>query len=148
MTDPVAHENTYERIRREHEELRELLASVHRTLTKRLETVAAVSDIFALLCNQIKTHFSEEETAGFFDEIVAQAPHLSPQTEYLCNEHGCLLETARKLADEANDGDGSDDWWQQLESEFHEFSKQLMEHESKENDLLWQAYHDDIGSPE
>ncbi len=42
MTDPVAHE-AYERIRREHEELRELLASVHRTLTKRLETVAGVS---------------------------------------------------------------------------------------------------------
>ncbi len=147
MTDPLAHE-AYDRIRREHEELRELLGSVHRTLTKRLGTVADVSEMFASLCNQIATHFSEEEVAGFFDEIVAQAPRLSPQTEHLCNEHACLLETARKLADQANDGDGSDDWWQQLESEFHEFSKQLMQHENKENDLLWQAYHDDIGSPD
>ncbi len=145
MTDPVAHE-AGDRLRHEHEELRELLGSVHRTLTKRLETVAGVSQMFASLCNQIETHFNKEETAGFFDEIVAQAPRLSSQTEHLCNEHECLLQTARKLADQANDGDGSDDWWQQLESEFHEFSKQLMQHENKETDLLLQVYHDDIGS--
>ncbi len=108
MTDPVAHE-AYERIRREHEELRELLASVHRTLTKRLETVAGVSQMFASLCNQIETHFSEEETSGFFDVIVAQAPRLSQLTKLVCDEHGCLLETARNLSNRANYGDGSDD---------------------------------------
>ncbi len=147
MTDPVAHE-AYERIRREHEELRELLSAVHRTLTKQLETVAGVSQMFASLSNQIESHFGEEETAGFFDDIVAQAPRLSQQTEHLCDEHGCLLETAKKLSKRAHDGDGSDDWWQQLESEFHEFSKQLVQHENKENDLLLQAYHDDVGSPD
>ncbi len=104
--------------------------------------------MFASLCNQIETHFGEEETAGFFDDIVAQAPRLSQQTEHVCDEHGCLLETVRKLANQANDGDGSTDWWQRLESAFREFSKRLMQHESKENDLLFQAYYDDIGSPD
>lgn len=147
MTDPVARA-AYERIRREHEELRELLGFVHLTLPKRLETVASVSQMFASLCNQIETHFGREETAGLFDDIVAQASRLSQQTEHLRDEHGCLLEAARKLANQAKGGDGSDDWWQRLESEFQEFSKQLMQHESKENDLLFQAYFDDIGSPD
>ena len=147
MTHRVAH-NIYERIRHEHEELRELLGSVYRTLTKRLETVADVSQMFASLCNRIETHFSNEETAGFFDDIVAQSPRLSEQTEHLCDEHVCLLNMARKLAKTADDGDGSNGWWRKLESEFHEFSMHLMQHESRENDLLLQAHHDDIGSPD
>jgi len=139
-------ESLYEEIRREHEELRVLLGTVHRTLGERSETVTHVSEMLESLRDHVETHFTEEETDGFFDDVAARAPRVTDRTNELRNEHKLLLQNIRKLADTASSGDGSSDWWQRLDNEFHDFSKELMHHESKETELLQDVYTDDIGA--
>ena len=92
------------------------------------------------------THFAEEETAGFFDDVVDRAPRLSDRIDALRTEHQQLLAAIRRLNEVAGDGDGSADWWQRLEAAFHQFSNDLMHHESTENEILLEAYTDDIGA--
>ena len=146
MNDPQANHELFEDIRREHEELRELLGEIHQMLAKRLEAVANVSEMLASLGDHVETHFAEEETAGFFDDVTDRAPRLSDRIDALRRDHLELLATVRQLNEVAGSGDGSADWWERLESAFHEFSKDLMHHESAESEILIEAYTDDIGA--
>lgn len=134
----------HERIRQEHDELREMLGKMHRILARRLESGANVAKMLQSLHRHVQTHFDEEEHGGFFDDVVAQAPRLSDRATEVKHEHAWLNNVMRELIDYADD-DLCDDWWQRLETKFHEFSKALMHHENKENELLLEAYDDDIG---
>lgn len=146
MNQAQSRHELFEEIRREHEELRELLGGVKHMLGKRLETVASVAEMLASLGEHVETHFAEEETAGVFDDIVDQAPHLADRIESLRIEHQQLLAAVRRLNEVAAPSDSSDDWWQSLEAAFHEFSSGLMHHETAENEVLLEAYTDDIGA--
>ncbi|MBC8353181.1 MAG: hemerythrin domain-containing protein [Planctomycetes bacterium] len=146
MNQPQTNHELFEDIRREHEELRELLGEIHRTLANRLAAVASVSAMLVSLGDHIKTHFEEEETTGLFDNIVDRAPRLSERIDALRTEHQQLLAVVRQLNEVARNGDGSVDWWQRLNTDFHKFSAELMHHETAENDILLEAYTDDIGA--
>ena len=146
MNEPQTEHGLFEEMLEEHEELRELLGEIHRMLAKRLEAVASVSEMLASFGEHVETHFAEEETAGFFDDVVDRAPRLSDRIDALRTEHQQLLATVRRLNEIAGDGDGSADWWQRLEAAFHKFSNELMHHEHTENEILLEAYTDDIGT--
>ena len=81
-----------------------------------------------------------------FDEIIEQAPRLADQAGQLCQEHVQLMEAMDQLNQLAGTQTGSAEWWQQLADRFHLLSKDLMHHEHKENELLQDAYENDIGS--
>ena len=146
MNERTASETRAEQIRREHDELRQLLGSVRRTLADRLETVASVAEKLSELCEHVETHFAEEETGGFFDQVLEKEPRFGERTQALQNEHVQLLAAVRKLAETSRAEGDSDDWWLRVEGEFHEFSKDLMRHESKENELLQDTLSVDIGA--
>lgn len=135
-----------DQIRQEHEELRETLGKIHRTLGKREAAVAAVAEMLSLLGDDVETHFSDEETTGFFDNVLDRAPRLSDRIDALRSQHQELSATVESLQEVATSGDGSDDWWRRIETAFHDFSKELMHHEGSENELLLEAYTDDIGA--
>ncbi len=144
MTNP-RDRTLHDRIRQEHEELRELLGKVRRTLAQRLGSAASVAEMLQSLDGHLQEHFDEEEGLdGFFDEVCSQAPRLSERAEALKQEHAWLSNALRELV-ECADEPGCDDWWQELERKFHEFSRAVMQHESKENELLQETYGDDIG---
>lgn len=146
MPNSQSKHNLIEEIRQEHEELREALGKIHQTLHKREAAVATVAKMLSLLGDDVEAHFSDEETAGFFDDVLDRAPRLSGRIDMLRNEHQQLSATVDHLQEVAISGDGSDDWWQRIETAFHEFSKELMHHESTENELLLEAYTEDIGT--
>ena len=146
MNTPEPSHELFEEMQREHEELRALLGNLHKVLAERLDKVQRVAELLASLVDHVETHFEEEEVAGFFDQIVDRAPRLSDNIERLRHEHQQLLGAVRQLNQVASQGNGSADWWQQLEQAFHQFSTELMHHESAENDLLQQAFTDDIGT--
>ncbi len=134
-----------ERIRQEHEELRELLGSVHRMLAGPLESAAKVVETLKSLQRHVQAHFYEEENGGFFDDIVAEAPRMSERAESIKREHTRLSDAMQELvccAEEVERDDGR----QLLEAKFHDFSKELMHHETRENEMLLETYDDDIGS--
>jgi len=146
MSDPTAKEHEIqERIRQEHERLRDLLGQITREMSARKGTAADLAQQLRSLRDQLHAHFVEEEEHGFFDQITSQAPRLSGQTEKLCEEHVDMLDKLDKLVGQAEQGDGSDDWWSGLVKAFHDLSRELMQHEHEENELLQKVYSDDIG---
>ena len=136
----------HEEVEREHAALRDALGALHRVLAQRQGAVATVAEQLCALGDDVAEHFSDEETAGFFDDLLAQAPHLANRIDQLREEHQQLSDTIERLKVVAVHGDGSAPWWEQLEAAFHAFSKELMHHEATENELLVEAYTDDIGA--
>jgi len=55
-----------------------------------------------------------------------------------------MRQAAQELVHLASNDDGSQ-WRQRLRAKFHDFGARLMHHETKENELLLEAYGDDIG---
>lgn len=147
MSEGLSAHEIFERNRREHEELRESLATLHRVLTERKEPVMRVGEMFANLAQQIQTHFREEEEGeGLFDQSVARQPRLAGRADALRDDHLKLTEQVRKLSEHAHHDQDQPDWWQRLADEFQQFSKDLMHHEHQENELVQDAYIQDIGS--
>jgi iron-sulfur cluster repair protein YtfE (RIC family) len=136
----------HEHVHQEHEELRERFASIHRALADPAASPVSVAETLQSLDRHLQEHFDDEEgTGSFFDAVCAQAPRLSQRAEALKQEHAWLGNALRELI-ECVDQPKSVQWREELEAKFHEFSKSVMQHESKENELLQEAYGDDIGS--
>jgi hypothetical protein len=57
-----------------------------------------------------------------------------------------MTDAVGDLCKAASTGDGSAEWWQNLDEAFHGLSKDLMHHENHENQILQDAYTDDIGA--
>lgn len=133
----------YDEIRREHEHLRELLGDLHQALIERRESVNNLTGMMTSLQEHVRAHFHEEEECGFFSEVTAQAPRMSDRADELKNEHVDLGARVVELVTIASE---EDELCKSLDTKFHDFSKALMQHESKENELLLDAYEDDIGS--
>ncbi len=136
----------FEDIDDEHKEMRTMLGNVHAILKSRSESVENVRKALERVCSYLEAHFHKEDKGGFFAEITSQAPRLSDRAEQVSHEHEGLLASFAKFAQHAGMGDGGSQWWEQLDTEFHNVSKQLMEHEHREQDLLQQAFNEDIGS--
>jgi iron-sulfur cluster repair protein YtfE (RIC family) len=146
MSDPTASQHEInERIRQEHDRLRDLLGLISREMSARKGTAAEIARQLRSLRDQLNAHFVEEEDHGFFEQITSQAPRFSRETSKLCDEHVDMLNKTDKLISDAEEGDGSDNWWSGLVSAFHDLSRELMQHEHEENELLQQVYFDDIG---
>jgi iron-sulfur cluster repair protein YtfE (RIC family) len=135
-----------ERIMHEHDSLREKVQGIHAVLVKSGPTTAEIEGLLHEFMSALIAHFSNEEREeGFFVEVTKCAPHLSVQAGDLCNEHKRLLCFVDELCQFASAGSPSMDWWRELSSRCHEFSRQLMQHERQENMLLQQAHQVDFG---
>jgi iron-sulfur cluster repair protein YtfE (RIC family) len=146
MATKSAEVEVLENIQREHEALRESIAHIHQLLAAHNTPGDELATQLHRLHTALVEHFWHEEHEGFFDEVVSQAPRLTPQAHKLCAEHQEMLHTASELSRFASAGAGSETWWRELNSRFHVFSKQLMHHEGEENSLLQQAFQVDIGA--
>lgn len=133
----------YDEIRREHEHLRELLGTLDQTLIARREAADKLAAMVSSLQEHVRVHFQEEEDGGFFHEIVSQAPRMSDRADELKHEHVGLAAAVVELVSIA---DEENELCKSLDTRFREFSKALMHHESKENELLLDAYEEDIGA--
>ncbi len=144
--DAHFHSVTATQVDQEHEELRELLGAIHKSLTTDNPSPAQVREQLVVLCNNLESHFQTEENAGFFTEITEKAPRLCNQADKLTHEHESMLEEARALTNLALRCTEPESLSNEVLPMFHEFSKHLMHHESEENEMMQKAYWDDIGS--
>lgn len=100
------------------------------------------------LRDQLALHFALEEAYGYFDDPIAAAPRLSHQAEMLRVEHKELYGEFSSLVDHAErmfyDGLlATLALW--IGPRFLEFDARLRDHESRENDLIFEAFDDDLG---
>jgi hypothetical protein len=105
-------------------------------------------DKLCLLRDQLALHFALEEAYGYFEDPVHVAPRLGRQADQLRNEHKRLYLDFCELVDRAermfyDEQHAALALW--LGPEFLEFDQRLRSHEERENELIFQAYEDDIG---
>ena len=136
----------FEKVQSDNEKLRELLGGVTRIFAGGVENADRVAESLASLASQLETHFEEEEIAGVFDDVVERAPHLSERVDQLKQQHKELRIAFAGIKQLASSGDGTVKWWNKLSKVFHDFSTDLMHHEHTENELVQEAYTQDIGS--
>jgi hemerythrin-like domain-containing protein len=145
MNTTSTNHDTFEKMHQEHDALREKLGRIHDVFTG---VDPSPSEIIALLqefAEALAVHFSNEEVGGYFAEVISRSPELAGQIGRLAIEHQQLRHTAAELCRFATSGSPSMSWWRELASGCHAFSRQLMHHESEENQLLQQAYRRDVG---
>ena len=135
-----------EKIKQEHDALREKFRQIYDVLARPEIAAKPMVSLLRELHNALQVHFSNEESDGFFEDVTAGAPRLTVRADELCTEHEQLLHRATELCEFAETDSPSLAWWRELSSRCHEFNKQLMHHESEENKLLQQAHQDDIGA--
>lgn len=146
MSEPVRRQSrAVEQVEQEHEELRELIGAIHKSLANTSSPTSLVKEQLAALCDKLEIHFRSEEKDGFFTEITEHAPRFSDQADKLTKEHDTMLAEAKAIAAKAIQCTDSIGLHQDVRPAFHELSKHLMHHESEEHDMLHQAYWEDIG---
>lgn len=140
-------DTVYERIRDEHVALRDKLGRIHSVLASEEISEKEIQTLLEEFYAALKVHFAgEEEAEGFFEDVVTRAPQMASRADRLYHEHEHLLRRADELCRFAAAGSPSLAWWRELSCRCHEFSKDLMHHESEENLLLQAVYQDDIGT--
>ncbi len=132
-------------VEREHAELRQLIGTIQKNLADPSRPAALVKNQLTALGQKLEDHFQTEEHGGFFAQITDQAPRLATQADKLCDEHQALLVELLAITDQTQADLRANSTWANLQQAFHAFSKHLMNHESEENEMLQEAYWEDIG---
>lgn len=147
MSATVVYRSVFEEIHDEHKHLQELFADIQS------EFAAAVAgrpnelnSLFADLVEVLDQHFHHEEEGGYFNEIVINLPRLAVIVDRLKRQHGVLLDTANVMRLRLLRPKDSVVSLRAMQVEFDEFIRQCREHECCEDDLVQEAYWQDIGA--
>jgi iron-sulfur cluster repair protein YtfE (RIC family) len=142
---------------REHVVLRQRLESLERQLAGLVEelragrsadaTCSAARSSLNGLERQLREHFALEEQGGYFAEALAAAPRLSRRADALYREHAAFLERLGHLQALADAGRAPFDAWSEIELGMRELTTDLRAHEERENELILQAFEEDLGTP-
>lgn len=135
-----------EGIAREHQELRELLRRVDEAVSAGESAGPKLQTVLGELSDELRVHFTQEETDGYFTDIVGRAPHLTDKVKELGRQHLDFLVTVRELIDLAGDSASTTEGRDRFEKSYRQFIEQFLAHEAAENDLVQEAYTTDIGS--
>lgn len=131
--------------------LRELQASLREVFRRgRLLGLSrhALLDRLEEFRDQLAIHFALEEAYGYFDDPADAAPHLSDELDGLRSQHADLFQEVCRIADRAYDvlGDhGSLIGFRETARMYRAFDDRFQQHEMRENELILQAFNDDIG---
>ena len=138
-------------IKEDDRRLRGQLVELHNLCSdwpRRPAPVAQLAEMLVELRNQLAIHFSLEEAYGYFDEPVSADPHLCRQADLLRRQHEELFEALRGIAQcasRAADDQSSIEESTRIVSAYLRFHEQLGAHESAENELIQDAFNEDIG---
>ena len=138
-------------IKEDNHQLRELLQDTLALLSgprrKRIPARQIVDQLWRLR-DQLAMHFALEDAYGYFQDAILEAPRLSQQAERLHAEHDDLFLQICELIEEAEKlmyGERPGKKQTEIAVRFYQFHAQLQEHETRENELILEAFDDDIG---
>lgn len=134
-------------IKEDNQRLREIFCMLRDKETPWRLTVRELAELVAQLRDQLATHFALEEAFGYFEHPVRVAPHLGEKAEELISEHESLYAAACELAETGDrySRHSGEHHARQMWSQFKEFDAMFQRHESRENELIMQAFTDDLG---
>jgi hemerythrin len=126
-----------EQIDDEHRQLRALLAEIDATGEPK-----AMVPLLQKLQSLLEEHFEHEEADGGMPGMVSgRAPHLMTQLDDLMHEHEVFMTDVSALIERADRGDDAD----AVRGAFRDLAGRLHDHESRETDLIMDAFESDLG---
>jgi iron-sulfur cluster repair protein YtfE (RIC family) len=147
---------TVEWAQREHVALRQGLEALERLLRELVDElraghaaearISAAQGSLESLGSQLREHFALEERGGYFSEALAVAPRLSRRADALLREHAAFLERLGNLREMAFESRAPGDLWSAIEEGLRELAADLRAHEERENELILQAFDEDLGT--
>ncbi len=137
-------------IKEDSQDFRLLLGRTHDLLSAPHIHVARrkLVDLLAELRDQLALHFALEEAYGYFEDAVAAEPRLSRRAGALRAEHRQLFLELCNLEDQSERWlyhEATANLLKQIAAGFHSFHQRLLDHESRENDLILEALAEEIG---
>lgn len=129
--------------------LRELLQHASQLLSMpRRACSLEVVDTLNALCDQLGMHFSLENAFGYLDHALELAPRLCRRARALRTEHDALFADFRDIVEESEQLLYHEQPRRQLTRvavKFFDFQARLQAHEARENELIFEAFDDDVG---
>lgn len=104
----------------------------------------AVSLLTALR-RELEQHFALEERAGLLEAATRVAPRLSRRAGRLAHQHAEMNERLARLLSDLLDSSCAPERWARLVEAFASFSGLLLAHEQAEEELVREAFMDDLG---
>ena len=138
-------------IRHQHQQLAATLEAVHEVLAciesdGRLTRPATAGWLLLQsLRDRLADHFALEEDGGYFAQASAEAPHLTRGIEELQLDHRDLSTRAEQLADLAVAARDDAPLWKRAREDFDQLRQLLLDHEQREDDLIFQLHQVDLG---
>ena len=96
----------------------------------------------ARLQSELAEHFAEEERVGFLPEAASLEPRLTHRARRILSQHDTLRVELSKVVSTLARGTAD---WHQVNENVSSFTSLLREHEQRENELINDAYLDDLG---
>jgi len=97
----------------------------------------------AVTHTQITDHFGFEEQNGWKDAVLKQEPRLEHAARGLVDEHRQLVRSLDTLIEEVEDAQNLDDVFRE---KVLRWIQRVRDHEARENDLLEDAFVEDLGA--
>jgi hypothetical protein len=107
-----------------------------------------VVDALAQLRDQLALHFSLEEAYGYFEDAIDVAPRLSERSAELRSQHATLFVAVCQVVEEAEQWlyhEARGDVHRRVVERFDKFRQEFREHESREAELIQDAWSSDVG---
>jgi hemerythrin len=130
----------FEKMSRQHNQLEHTWSGLRESLNRARIDHPAVERQLQELKRQLEEHFQFEEADGYFDEVVAKAPHLQRQADELRGQHAELLCAVASLQADAKRLAAEPVQLAAVRGLFEEISKTFQDHEAAEGRLLEDAY--------
>jgi len=138
-------------IKQDNVELRDLLQTISGRLLRRRPRVSDARDLVELLVrlrDQLAMHFALEEAFGYFENAVDIAPRLCERAAELRTEHDLFFRDICGMCEQAEQllyHEASPRTLRQVATRYAAFYDGLQQHEARENELIMEAFDDDIG---
>jgi iron-sulfur cluster repair protein YtfE (RIC family) len=109
------------------------------------ETVMRVLSLLTALRRELKEHFALEESVGFLAAAADAAPRLSRRASRLTREHADVDAALARLLQDLLSSQKAPERWATLLEVFAGLSETLLAHERAEEEMVRQAFMDDLG---
>ena len=141
----------FQEIKQDNERLNEVAERTRKALSRELialRPAARMLELLSELRDQLATHFALEEAVGYFEDPIAVAPRISRHAESLRQEHETLYAEIADLAEEAERIAYEPSTHRdvvRLIGRFRQFDHRWQQHETAENELIFEAFFEDLG---
>jgi hypothetical protein len=136
-------------IKEDNRRLRELLSQATKCFAQPCyQHPASRLRILTELRDQLAMHFALENAYGYLADVVDYAPRLCERAHAMLAEHEELFREISHLVEDAEssfEGVPRSTAQRRLAWKFFEFRDHFLDHESRENELIMDAFDEDIG---